>query len=412
METINITILEVIDMLCNDYTEDLLGLKEANVKNIKQFPDRTEVVIEISRKPHVCPCCSHQTDCVHDYRFQQIKDIPAFGKHTVLILRKRRYRCPHCGKRFFETNSFLPRYYRMTSRLIEHIISRLSDVRTFTSIAREMNLSVSTVIRIFDYIDYGKPNQLPEVVSIDEFKGNANREKYQCILTDPVHHRILDILPARYSHQLTEYFSMLDRSKTKHFVSDMWRTYADIAQTFFKNTIYVIDKYHYIRQVFWAFEAIRKEEQKKFSKTRRIYFKRSRILLNKRYKFLTPEQKQQVDLMLYTSSRLLTAYSLKEQFFNVLDSKDSSSARAELSRWIMAAQNSSLPKFADCGNTMVRWSEGILNSFDCPYTNGFTEGANNKIKVLKRNAYGYRNFRRFRNRILHIFNRSTQKGAA
>ncbi|MCI1982772.1 MAG: transposase [Oscillospiraceae bacterium] len=137
--------------------------------------------------------------------------------------------------------------------------------------------------------------------------------------------------------------------------------------------------------------------------------------MNKRYKFLTPEQKQQVDLMLYASSRLLTAYSLKEQFFEVLDSKDSDSARMALSRWIMAAQNSGLEKFINCGNTLVRWSKGILNSFGCPYTNGFTEGVNNKIKVLKRNAYGYRSFRsfrRFRNRILHMFNYSIQKGAA
>jgi hypothetical protein len=62
------------------------------------------------------------------------------------------------------------------------------------------------------------------------------------------------------------------------------------------------------------------------------YFKRSRVLLNKRYKFLTPEQKQQADLMLYASSRLLTAYSLKEQFFEALDSNDSDSARMALSR--------------------------------------------------------------------------------
>ena len=412
MEITTITILEVTDMLCNHSTEKLLGLKEVIVKNVMQLPGRTSIVIELPRKPHICPCCGHQTDCVHDYRWQTVKDIPAFGKHTVLILRKRRYRCPFCGKRFSEDNSFLPRYYRMTSRLVSYIISSLSDVRSFTSVAREVNLSISTVIRVFDCISYGKPEQLPEVVSIDEFRGNTGREKYQCILTDPVHHRILDILPTRYSYQLTKYFSSLDRSQTKHFVSDMWSTYADIAQTYFKNALYVIDKYHFIRQVFWAFEAIRKEEQKKFSKTRRIYFKHSRILLNKRYKFLALEQRQQVDLMLYASSRLLAAYSLKEQFFNVLDSKDSDSARILLSGWIMAAQNSGLPKFVDCGNTMVHWSKGILNSFDCPYTNGFTEGANNKIKVLKRNAYGYRNFPRFRNRILHMFIHSTQKGAA
>ena len=411
MEIVDITILEATDMLCNHSTEKLLGSKEVIVKNVRQLPDQTEIVIELPRKPHLCPCCGHRTSYVHDYRWQTVKDIPAFGKHTILILRKRRYRCPFCGKRFFEDNSFLPRYYRITSRLAAYIISNLSDVRSFTSVAHEVNLSVSTIIRVFDCINYGKPQQLPEVVSIDEFRGNTNREKYQCILTDPVHHRILDILPTRYSHHLTIYFKQLDCSQTKHFVSDMWGTYADIAQTYFKNAVYVIDKYHYIRQVFWAFEAVRKEEQKKFSKTRRIYFKHSRILLNKRYKFLTPEQKQQVDLMLYTSSRLLTAYSLKEQFFNVLDSKNSDSARIALSRWIMAVQNSGLAKFIDCGNTMVRWSKGILNSFDCPYTNGFTEGANNKIKVLKRNAYGYRNFHRFRNRILLIFSHSTQKGA-
>ena len=405
-------ILEATDMLCNYNTEKLLGLKGVIVKNVRQLPDRTEIFIELPKEPHVCPCCGHKTSHVHDYRQQTVKDIPSFGKHTVLILRKRRYHCSFCGKHFFEEVLFLPRYSRMTSRLAAYIISNLSDVRSFTSVAREVNLSISTVIRVFDYVNYGKPKQLPKVVSIDEFKGNTDREKYQCILTDPANHRIVDILPTRCSFQLTRYFSQLDRSQTTHFVSDMWGPYADIAKIYFKNAVYVIDKYHFIRQIFWAFEAIRKEEQKKFSKTRRIYFKRSRVLLNKRYKFLTPEQKQQVDLMLYASSRLLTAYSLKEQFFEVLNSKDSDSARMALSRWIMAAQNSGLEKFINCGNTLVRWSKGILNSFGCPYTNGFTEGVNNKIKVLKRNAYGYRNFRRFRNRILHMFYYPIQKGAA
>ncbi|HBR30710.1 MAG TPA: hypothetical protein DD733_01370 [Clostridiales bacterium] len=58
-------------------------------------------------------------------------------------------------------------------------------------------------------------------------------------------------------------------------------------------------------------------------------------------------------------------------------------------------------------------TDGILNSFAYPYTNGFTEGCNNKIKVLKRTAYGYRNFKRFKNRILHIFSdKNTEKSEA
>jgi transposase len=363
-------------------------------------------------KPHACPCCGQQTGRVHDYRLQPVKDIPAFGKHVILIMRKRRYHCPNCRKNFYEENTFLPKYHRMTNRLAAYIISMLCDVRSFTSVAKEVNVSISTTIRVFDRVNFGTPKQLPEVLSIDEFKGNTGGDKYQCILTDPVHHRVLDILPVRYNHYLSTYFKQFDRSHTTHFVSDMWTTYADIAQTYFKYATNVIDKYHFIRQVFWAFEAVRKEEQKRFSKSRRIYFKRSRILLNKRYEFLSQQNKQQVDLMLYASEKLLTAYSLKEQFFKVLDCTDSNSARKALSDWVMAAQNSNLPRFVACGNTMVHWSKGILNSFDCPYTNGFTEGVNNKIKVLKRNAYGYRNFHRFRNRILFMFNQSTQNGAA
>jgi len=139
----------------------------------------------------------------------------------------------------------------MTNRLAAYIISKLSDVRSFTSVAQEVNLSVSTVIRVFDTVNFGTPKRFPEVLSIDEFRGNTGREKYQCILTNPVHHRIIDILPTRYSHCLTAYFKQFDRSGTTYFVSDMWTAYADIAQTYFKNATYMIDKYHYIRQVFW-----------------------------------------------------------------------------------------------------------------------------------------------------------------
>jgi len=395
-------------MLSTYYTEKLVGLKDIIIKNIIQNQKTTEIYIEMCHKPHICPNCSATTSSIHDYRYQVIKDIPAFGKHILIHLRKRRYVCKDCGKRFAEINGWLPRYHRITNRLSAYIINKLGDVMSFTSVSREVNLSVSTVIRIFDLVS--TPTfEMPNVLSIDEFKGNTNGEKYQCIITDPVNKRILDILPMRYKHYLSDYFKRLDRSKTKFFVSDMWATYQDIASTYFKNATYVIDKFHFIRQVIWAFEAVRKEEQAKFSDTRRKYFKRSKSLLNKQYKHLNDEEKQQIDIMLYASSRLLTAYSLKEQYFEFLNSENSKIAKEKLARWVLLAENSGIKSFTNCSKTMQNWSTGILNSFDCPYTNGFTEGVNNKIKVLKRNAYGYRNFDRFRKRILHIFNNQEKR---
>ena len=63
--------------------------------------------------------------------------------------------------------------------------------------------------------------------------------------------------------------------------------------------------------------------------------------------------------------------------------------------------------FQKYAKTYRNWFEPITNSFFCPYTNGFTEGCNNKIKVLKRNAFGMQDFKRFRNRILFVFQKAT-----
>lgn len=192
----------------------------------------------------------------------------------------------------------------------------------------------------------------------------------------------------------------------------MWKPYRDLATVFFKEAIQIVDKYHWIRQVVWAFEAIRKEEQQKYGKTQRLTFKRSRSLLIKRFNKLSDEQKQQVNAMLYISVNLSTAYFLKEQFYRILKLNDINKAKKLLSDWILDAQDSGLKPFVKCANTMINWSKGFLNSVQYPYANGFTEGCNNKIKVLKRNAYGFRNFNRFRNRILHMFSHQKQKAVA
>ena len=108
----------------NHFTEKLLGLQDVEIKNIESFSDKNVITIRMCRKPHVCPHCGKVTNRIHDYRKQSIKDIPAFDKQTIIILEKRRYACD-CGKRFIEDVPFLPKYYRMTLRLILKIMESL-----------------------------------------------------------------------------------------------------------------------------------------------------------------------------------------------------------------------------------------------------------------------------------------------
>ena len=393
------------NMLYTHFTQEVLGLQGIIITKVESNEKELTIYAELERKQHNCISCGTATDTIHDYRKQIIRDIPAFGKLVSIVLRKRRYRCPHCGKRFLESNSFLPKYHRMTNRLSAYVINKLTDERSFTSVSREVNLSVTTVIRIFDKVSYPKA-KLPAVLSIDEFKGNTREDKYQCILTDPVNKVVLDILPKRYDSYLTNYFKQFpkeERDKVECFVSDMWKTYSKASDTWFVNATQIVDKYHWIRQAIWSFERIRKEEQKKLEPKLRKYFKRSRSLLIKRYDSLKDEEKQQVNVMLYYSVNISRAHWYKEAFLKILDSKDPFKAKSALIEWIQNAECCGLEPFEKCARTMQNWYSGIINSLSYPITNGFTEGCNNKIKVLKRNAYGYKNFKRFRNRILHIF---------
>ena len=397
-----------------NFTEKLLGLQDLIITNVIEEENKIIIYAELEVKEQICPCCGGKTKLIHDYRKQIIKDLPIAGKNVEIHYRKRRYRCPHCDKRFAEKNSFLPRYYRVTSRVIAYVYEMLREVYSYTSVGKQLNLSVSTIIRYFDLVAYSKPKSLPDVIAIDEFKGNANNEKYLCIITDPKSRMVLDILPKRKMYYLTEYFreySVEERSAVNIFISDMWKSYADISSIFFKSTTYVVDKYHWIRQVIWAFENVRKAEQKKFSSSYRRYFKRSKTLLNKKFESLDDQQKTQVNVMLYASPTLSSAYFLKEQFLDILSCKSREQAQKQLIQWINSASICGIESFQKCAKTMLTWITGILNSFTTKFTNGFTEGCNNKIKVLKRNAYGCRNFKRFRNRIIHIFSNQRQATA-
>jgi transposase len=390
-------------MLALNYTQEILNLQDVWVEKVENFEKIQRIHIKLERKVVNCPCCKAETSKIHDYRTQIVKDCEAFGKKIELVLRKRRYVCTCCNKRFAEPNVFLPKYHRMTSRLIGTVIEKLADERSFTSVARETGLSISTVIRIFDHIQYPVLKTCPSVLSIDEFKGNTGGEKFNVILCDPQAKRVLDILPERKESYLIKYFKQTDRSRVEYFVSDMWKTYSEIAANFFKNATFLVDKYHWVRQTIWAFEAVRKETQKHLKTDVRKYFKRSRSLLIKRYNTLEPEEKQAVNTMLWYSDEMCEAHSIKEWFFKVLDTKDISKMKRDFKNWLNSVDTTALKPFKRCINTYLNWKNGIFNSLETPFTNGFTEGCNNKIKVLKRNAYGYRRFDRFRNRILHIF---------
>ena len=385
-------------MLMKNYTAELLNLEDVIITNVENISDQLHIYVELPRTKHICPCCGAETDRVHDYRMQIIKDVP-MARDTFLHLRKRRYRCD-CGKRFFEKNSFLPRYYRVTTRLFTEIIFAFKKIVSASEIGCRYNVSSMTAMRYFNLFNK-KLTKLPEVISLDEFKGNSGGQKYNSIIVDPKEKEVLDVLPNRFEKDLVKYFSQFtNKNDVKYFVCDMNPHFRQVARICFPQATIVADKYHVIRQVYWAMEKVRKNEQNKLSKRFRRYFKKSKHLLAKRMENLTPEEMDRLALMFEIAPRLADAYRIKNEFLTVIRGKSSQKGKQKLIDWLFSVEVMDLPEFHDCTKAYHNWFQEILNSMDVPWTNGYVEGCNNKTKVLKRVSYGMRNFNNFRKRIL------------
>lgn len=393
-------------MLQDNYTQDLPLFKGGTVKYFRENEENgnLEVFIEMPVKEHRCPHCGHTTTYIKDYRLQTVKDLTVAGKPLIVTVRKRRYICKECNSTFTEDNPYIKRYCHFPQRFYLEAIKETSDLQSFSAIARRMGASVTSIIRWFDNINYPKA-ELPSCIAIDEFKGNAGGEKFQCNLADPVKHKIIDILPNRDSEDLYKHFLEYPyekRAKVKKVVMDLSTLFRSVAKKIFPEAKIIADKFHVIRVVTNSLENVRKRIQKEFHEVKRKWFKRSHYLLLKKHESLTEEDIIELNRMLNSSRELEQAWVLKELFYEIFRKETRPEAKKELGNWLSLADELSIPEFQHCITTFTNWRTEIANIVGETISNGFIEGSNNKIKVLKRISFGVQNFERFRNRILNL----------
>ena len=198
----------------------------------------------------------------------------------------------------------------------------------------------------------------------------------------------------------------------------------------FPKAKYVVDKFHYIRYVMDALDNIRIKLQKQYGEKSREY----KLLKNKKNVSLLRKYGNDINWWVETeryrngriirilpsevlnelksiSDELKRGYDLKELFLDIVNHANYEEVKVQLNNWIDLCKESKIEEFIEASKTIENWLEYICNSFiDSRYTNGFTEGTNNKIKVIKRNAFGYKNFNFLRKRILYIFNKNIGGG--
>jgi len=379
-------------------------MEDSIVEEIKEEGNELRVTIRLERKPHACPACGAWTDRVHDYRIRPLRDLEIVGKNTKIMYRRRRYVCECCGKKFAEQCAFAGRYQRCTHRVTLKISELLHKRYSLKAIAESTGTSPSTVGRVLNVLSVSGPKQLPEAIAFDEFKGNLGGERFQCIVTDPLNHRVLDILPARTVEKVQDYLrKFTNRDQVKYVVMDMNKGFFNAAQSFLPNAKIIIDRFHVVRFCTDAMDNVRREVQKSLPASQRKYFKRSRKLLLAHREKLSDEDTLALDVILRFSDKLAQAYALKEAFFYFMASSTKQEADRRLDFWLDACDRLHIPQFDKCRNMLRNWRAYILNAFDIHLSNGFTEGCNNAVKALKRASFGFSNFSRSRKRILLSF---------
>ncbi|MCK4257340.1 MAG: transposase [Halanaerobiales bacterium] len=162
----------------------------------------------------------------------------------------------------------------------------------------------------------------------------------------------------------------------------------------------VVDKFHLVTLMNKALDDTRQQVQNQVDETMRKMFYKSRMLLKKAGEELTDKEHQRLLKLFELSPILEKAWELKEEFRDFLQLGDIQESKDALQTWYNRISESKLTFFIKAKRTIKTWEDNILNYFNNKVTNGFTEGINNKIKLVKRIGYGVPNIMNLR-RVFH-----------
>ena len=182
------------------------------------------------------------------------------------------------------------------------------------------------------------------------------------------------------------------RQGVKEVSVDMWGGFPKVAEKVFPNAVLVIDRFHVMKAVNQDLNRLRKKLG--------ITDRGSKFLLLRNGGDLAPDQIVKLAAVLDKSASLRIAYELKEEFRQIYETNHTvKSGRYQFDKWLRLADLF----FNEAASTIRNHLDGICNYFISRTTSGVMEGINNRIKLIKRQAYGFSNFDNFRFRLLACF---------
>lgn len=375
-----------------------------------------EVEVRSSRRP-ACHHCGSVSVAGHGSNIRRIRD-RSCAYPTVLVWRQRRLRCNDCGATFRERHPEVAGRRNITNRMRRRLFERACH-EPFTDVAVAERVSAYRVLEAFDFYaaeEAIKPlPRAPRVVALDE-SAFRKRHRYHTIFSDPEQGITFDLAAGRSMGSALEGFLRMDdqvKRGIETVVMDCHWPYRKAVEELLPDARIVADKFHVIRVVDAAAQRVRIRNARKRrprgrdgGRSRQHNPRFNQLLWANRWTFmkrahkLTARDRQALSAVFDTAPEVAAAWILKEDFAAIYEATDRNEGERRLDAWIEAVQGSGLREIQDAWRALQWWRDQILNYLDDPVTNAFAEGITNKIKVMKRRSYGFRNDRRYRQKVL------------
>ncbi len=396
----------------------LLNLEKVKVISHRQYQGVGIILqIESINTESICPRCGIKSHRLHQNHRYIIKDLPLGEQQVFLEINKRQFKCDKCKKPFSEDLDFVDSRRKYTKRLASQTIKKVLD-SDIHSVAKKGGVTTEEIERMlkdaYKKSFFTKPLSLKRL-GIDEIALVKGKGNYCAVLVDLDNSKLLAILPGRTQEiikKVLESWGEEVLQQIEEVSIDLWIGYKNLVLELIPNAQVVADRFHIMTQINKELDAVRKREKRNIedcikktksqldkNKYEKILngLKKSKYALLKNESNLNEEQKIKLTQVKEVSPTLKLMHELKEKIriiFN--ETKDWLTGLFQLGMWLSTAKK----YFPVSQKTIYEKLDEVIAYFDNGTSSGVVEGINNKLKLIKRSGYGFRNFDNFRIRCL------------
>lgn len=371
----------------------LVGKTEALSKEKKIF-----ITVRSPRNRAPCPICGKTTKKIHQHKSRQVKHGWFQGRQIILKAYCRRFKCKACQKAFTEKLPGIDRK-RHTLKFRENALSELK-MASFSSTAQKIGTTPTSLTRFLTELQTTSKIMWPQRGEIQlgiDAHSFAGRDLVITIC-ELKRHRLLAVLKDDRQMTLINFLEAIPKpvkARIKAVCIDMESSFRNAVKRVLPQAVIVADKYHVLKEADRSLESIRLIIQGIQS---RKYERIPKQLLLKPQQRLTDKEKAKLEQIWQRYQMfpcLKEAWIIKEKVRDLYFSPNYQIAEYKLKLLIGMLEGEKTGELKVLVGTLKRWRPYILNYFKTYITNGYTEGVNNKIKLIKRISFGFRNINNY-----------------